>query len=114
MDVKIAVASSDGITVNEHFGRARFFRIYRLHDEGYDFLEVRENAPPCGGQAHDDDALARSAKLIADCRGVIAAQVGPGAIDALIAHRIMAFTLPGGVNEAFDALIRAKRFAYIK
>ncbi len=114
MDVKIAVASSDGLTVNEHFGRARSFHIYRLHDEGYDLLEVRENAPPCAGQAHDDDALARSAQLLADCRGVIASQVGPGAIDALITHRIMAFTLPGSVDEAFGAIIKAKRFAYSK
>lgn len=30
MDVKIAVASGDGETVNEHFGRAASFRIYRL------------------------------------------------------------------------------------
>ena len=114
MDVKIAVASSDGLMVNEHFGRARSFRIYRLHDEGYDFLEVRENVPPCAGQAHDDDLLARSAQLLSDCRGVVAEQVGPGAIDALIGHRIMAFTLPGTVDDAFGAIIKAKRFAYIK
>ncbi|MFZ4855670.1 MAG: NifB/NifX family molybdenum-iron cluster-binding protein [Desulfuromonadaceae bacterium] len=114
MDVKIAVASSDGLTVNEHFGRACSFRIYRLHDGGYDFIEVRENAPPCAGQAHDEDALARSAQLLGDCRGVVAAQVGPGAIDALITHRIMAFTLPGTIDEAFGAIIKAKRFAYSK
>ena len=114
MDVKIAVASSNGIAVDEHFGRARAFRIYRLHDEGYEFLELRNNPPPCAGQAHNDDALAHSAQLIADCRGVVAAQVGPGAIDALLTERIMAFTLPGSVAEAFDALVRAKRFAYIK
>lgn len=114
MDVKIAVASNDGVMVNEHFGRAQSFRIYRLHDEVYDLLEVRENVPPCAGQAHDDDALARSAQLINDCRGVVAEQVGPGAIDALIAHRIMAFTLPGTVDEAFGAIIKTKRFAYIK
>lgn len=114
MDVKIAVASNDGVTVNEHFGRAPAFRIYRLHDDGYELLEVRDNVPPCVGQAHDDDALARSARLIKDCRGVVAAQVGPGAIDALIGQRIMAFTLPGTVDEAFDAIIKTKRFAYIK
>jgi predicted Fe-Mo cluster-binding NifX family protein len=114
MDVKIAVASSDGISVDEHFGRAGAFRIYRLHDEGYDLLEVRDNVPPCAGQAHDDDVLARSAQLISDCKGVVAAQVGPGAIDALIMQRIMAFTLPGTVDDAFGSIIKSKRFAYIK
>jgi hypothetical protein len=29
-------------------------------------------------------------------------------------HRIMGFTLPGSIDEAFAALVRAKRFAYLK
>ena len=114
MDVKIAVASSDGQTVNEHFGRARSFRIYRLHDGGHEFLETREIEPVCSGQAHDDDALGKTAETLSDCRGVVAAQIGAGAIDALLMHRIMAFTLPGSITEAIDALVKAKRFAYLK
>jgi predicted Fe-Mo cluster-binding NifX family protein len=111
MDVKIAVASSDGISVDQHFGRARSFRVYRLHDGGYDFLELRENDAPCSGQSHNDNALEQAAVGIADCRGVVVAQIGAGAIDALILHRIMAFTLPGTIDEAFLSLIRSKRFS---
>ena len=114
MDVKIAVASSNGETVNEHFGRARLFRIYRLRDTGYELLELRETPPKCTGQQHSDDALEQAAQLISDCRGVVAAQIGPGAIDALLGHRIMAFTLPGSIDEAFAALVRAKRFNYLQ
>ena len=114
MDVKIAIASSNGISVNEHFGRTQVFRIFRLHDEGHEFLETRQNTPPCSGHAHDDQALARTAEALSDCRGVVAAQIGPGAIDALLMHRIMAFTLPGSIDEAIAALIRTKRFAYQK
>ena len=114
MDVKIAVASSDGVTVNQHFGRASGFRIYRLHDGGYEFLEMRENDAPCSGQAHDDNALEQAAVRISDCRGVVVAQIGAGAIDALIGHRIMAFTLPGTIEEAFESLIRSKRFSVLK
>jgi len=113
MDVKIAFASSDGRTVNEHFGRARSFRIYRLHDTGHELVEVRESVPVCGNQAHDDNVLARTARLLSDCRGVVAAQIGAGAIDALLMNRIMAFTLPGTIDEAIEALVRAKRFAYL-
>jgi predicted Fe-Mo cluster-binding NifX family protein len=109
MDVKIAVASSDGITVDQHFVRARSFRIYRLHDGGYEFLETRENNAPCSGHAHDDTALEQAAKRISDCRGVAVAQIGAGAIDTLICHRIMAFTLPGTVEEAFETLAKTKK-----
>lgn len=114
MDVKIAVASSDGDTVNEHFGRTGSFRIYRLHDEGDDFLETREIKPVCSGHAHDNDALNNTAKILSDCRGVVAAQIGAGAIDALLLYRIMAFTLPGTIKEAIKALVQSKRFNYLK
>lgn len=114
MDVKIAVASNDGVNVDEHFGRARSFHIYRLHDAGHELMETREIEPACSGHAHDDDALSRTAHALSDCRGVVAAQIGAGAIDALIMYRIMAFTLPGSVDEAMEALVRAKRFTYLK
>jgi predicted Fe-Mo cluster-binding NifX family protein len=114
MDVKIAIASSDGVTVDQHFGRARSFRIYRLHDVGYEFLENRDNESACSGGTHDDNALEAAAVQISDCQGVVVAQIGAGAIDALIMHRIMAFTLPGTVEEAFKTLIKSRRFAAIK
>ena len=114
MDVKIAVASNDGVNVDEHFGRARSFQIYRLHDAGHEFIETREIGPVCSGHAHDDDALSKTAQALSDCRGVVAAQIGAGAIDALIIYRIMAFTLPGSIVEAIDTLVRAKRFTYLK
>ncbi|MEI6205422.1 MAG: NifB/NifX family molybdenum-iron cluster-binding protein [Desulfuromonadales bacterium] len=114
MDVRIAVASSDGQTVNEHFGRARSFRIYRLNDSGSELVETRTIEAVCSGHAHNDDALNRTAQALSDCQGVVAAQIGAGAIDALLTHRIMAFTLPGTIEEALEALVRAKRFKYLK
>lgn len=114
MDVKIAAASSDGVNVNEHFGRARRFDIYRLHDDGHEFVETRTVEPVCAGQAHDDEGLLKTAEALSDCRGVVAAQIGSGAIDALLIYRIMAFTLPGLIDEAIEALVKAKRFMYLK
>ena len=114
MDVKIAVASSDGRTVNEHFGRARSFSIYRLHETGNKLLEVRENNPACSGQQHSDFALEQTVGNIADCRGVVAAQIGAGAIDALIRHRILAFTMSGPIAEALNVLHSSKRFTCLR
>ena len=114
MDVKIAIASSDGKTITEHFGRARQFRIYRLHDNGHEYLETRENEPVCVGQAHDDGQLFRLAEMLSDCRGAIAAQIGSGAIDALLYYRVMAFALPGTIDGAVEALLKTKRFNFLK
>jgi nitrogen fixation protein NifX len=111
MDVKIAVATSDGVNVDQHFGRARSFMIYRVHDEGRECLERRENNAPCSGQSHNDRALERTAAGISDCSAVVVAQIGAAAIDTLVCHRIMAFTLPGTVEDAFDSLVKTRRFA---
>ncbi len=108
MDTKIAVASSDGKTVNEHFGRAGRFMIFRIHKMGHDLLEERENLPSCSGQQHSDDLLERSADLISDCKGVIISQIGPGAIDLLVVRGIIPFTLPAGIDEALAVVARSK------
>lgn len=114
MDVKIAVASSDGTHVDLHFGRSKQFLIYRLHDDGYDLLETRDNIAPCSGHEHHNDILFQSVERLSDCRGVIVAQIGAGAIDALITRKIFAFTLPGTIREAFEVVINSKRFATSK
>ena len=114
MDVKVAVASSNGNSVDVHFGRARSFHIYRLCDTKIKLLEVRENIPPCSGHEHSDAALEQAAQVISDCRGVVAAQIGPGAIDALIHYRIMAFTMSGPIAEALKVLQSSKRFTYLR
>ena len=44
---KIAIATSDGFTVNEHFGHAKFFRVYELTESGHKFLEVRDAVAAC-------------------------------------------------------------------
>jgi len=113
MDIRVAVASNDGQTVNLHFGRADRFRIYRITDDRSEFLEERVNAPACSGQQHDDDLLDRTAELIGDCKAVIAAQIGGGAIDVLLYRRIRAFPLTGLIDEAFTTLRASKRFLYL-
>jgi len=108
VDIRIAVASSDGKTVNEHFGRASRFMIFHLHEMGHDFLEERENHPSCAGQQHSDDMLEKSADLIFDCKGVIISQIGAGAIDLLIERGIIPFTLPGRIDEALAVVAKSR------
>jgi predicted Fe-Mo cluster-binding NifX family protein len=114
MDIQVAVASSDGASVNLHFGKANRFRIYRITDELCEFLEERVTVPACSGQQHDDNLLEQSAELIHDCKAVIAAQIGPGAIDILLYRRIRAFSLTGSIDEAMSTLRASKRFLHLK
>ncbi len=114
MDIRVAVASSDGKTINEHFGRARRFMIYRLQDGSWHHLEDRENLPPCAGQEHSDDLLDRTAELIADCKHVVVNQIGPGAIDTLLDRRILPFMLEGTIEKGLDALVTSGRLRYFR
>lgn len=85
MSIKVAVASSDGKYINQHFGMASQFLIFQLNDDGtHKFLELRENKPACGVDGHSATSMEDSVKLIADCQVVIASQIGPGAIDILL------------------------------
>jgi len=114
MGVRIAVASSDGKQVNAHFGRARCFQVYELEEGRWEFCEERKNTPACVGHEHSEDALERSADLIADCQGVVVEQIGSGAIDVLLARRVMPFMLAGTVEEALLTLLDSKRFMFLR
>lgn len=103
--VRVAVASSDGRYVNDHFGRARQFLVFEIKDDQFRFLEVRENVPPCLGGEHDDHRLARTVELFSDCRGVLVSRIGPGAIEALAARGIEAYVIPDFIDEALKRLI---------
>ena len=80
--MRIAVASSDGKMVNQHFGKAPQFLILDVVDGRMELVEVRENVPACGSAGyggHDDNALSRAVALIAGCEAVLCSRIGIGA-----------------------------------
>lgn len=103
MSFKVAVASSDGKYVNQHFGMAKQFLIFEIDDEGeYKFLELRKNVPACDVGGHSEDAMARSVELILDCKAVIASQIGPVAVDILVSHGIEPYISPTFIDDALE------------
>lgn len=109
MSYKVAVASSDGKFINQHFGWAQQFLIFEMDDEGeYKFLELRENLPACDVEGHSEDVMARSVKLISDCEAVLASQIGPAAIDILIKNGIEPYLAPTYIDEALKELAQLK------
>ncbi|BCJ99343.1 NifB/NifX family molybdenum-iron cluster-binding protein [Anaerocolumna chitinilytica] len=77
---KIAVASSDGKVINQHFGRTETFYISEVNDNrSYHLLEERRIRAICMGGEHDASALNTIADKLADCKYVLVSQIGPGA-----------------------------------
>lgn len=102
----VAVASSDGIVVNNHFGRAGTFYIYKI-DELKDYLlvEKRELEPVCDGGTHNENRLNESVSKFLDCKYVLTSRIGPGAANALESFGIIPMELPGMIQESLEKLI---------
>ncbi|MBI1921007.1 MAG: dinitrogenase iron-molybdenum cofactor biosynthesis protein [Geobacter sp.] len=102
--LKIAVATSDGTSIDEHFGQAREFRIFEVDDSGgFQLVGVREIRPHCPG----DPAVAHSADATVEQLGGVDAvfvnRIGPGAARNLEEKGIKAFALSGPIDRALAA-----------
>ena len=102
-DYKVAAASSDGIVVNQHFGRADTFYIYEAAGAGgYRFLETRKVTPVCDGGNHDEEKLRSNIEQFKDCRYLIASRIGGSAANRLEQFGVMPMELPGIMEESLD------------
>ena len=75
MSVKVAIASSDKINIDLHFGQARQFEIYELNGKHFEFLETRE-APKVEQPA--DEGAAGGAGFGAGCGSGFGGGCGSG------------------------------------
>lgn len=76
--IKLAVASKDGIAINEHFGQAEQFHIYSVSPGSCVRLETRKTAHYCLGQHSDPSAMSGILEAIKDCYAVFVARIGEG------------------------------------
>ncbi|MBF0540315.1 MAG: nitrogen fixation protein NifX [Nitrospirae bacterium] len=102
--MKVAFATADNVTVNEHFGRAGMFEVFEITAEGYNFFETRKfaegrdtaiedtkNAP----EAHENLVLAKVDKL-ADCKIIYITDIGGPSAARLAKKGIMPVKLKDG------------------
>jgi len=106
MEFKIAVASSDGKVVNQHFGHCRQFMIFDADSKGqWNFSEIRHTVPACSMGEHNESVMADAINAIADCRMVVVSQIGQGALEALENAGVKAYVLPGLIYSALNKVI---------
>ncbi|MFD1774237.1 NifB/NifX family molybdenum-iron cluster-binding protein [Paenibacillus rhizophilus] len=106
MSYKLAVGSSDGEVVDQHFGRSERFYIYEVDDEGkWTLLEVRDNVTTRAEGEHHTDELSRTVDMLKDCSKVLVLQIGPGAQQRLKQIGITVYSSRGTVEDAMGKLI---------
>jgi nitrogen fixation protein NifB len=99
-----AVASREGMLVNEHLGRARNLYIYKETPSGFECVETRQ-APPGGNGPQRWEELAT---LLSDCRFLLVNQVGDSPKAHLADAGIKVIATAGMIEDALGALYAGK------
>lgn len=103
---RIGVASSDGIVINQHYGRASQFGIYDvLSNNQIHLIETRVTKPVCQGGNHDNDKMRESIECLLDCKYVLVSRIGEGAAILLEERGITSMELPGILEDSIKNLI---------
>lgn len=83
--MKIAFATNDNKTVNDHFGWCRQFAVHDVTASGFKFLEMRD-VPESGD--NEVDKIDKRIGAIKDCAIIYCSQIGPVAAARVIRQRI--------------------------
>jgi nitrogen fixation protein NifX len=95
--MKIAFATTDGVHIDEHFGRAGSFAIYDLKRGGYSFVEMKKFAEGRDkeieetkglGQIHDD-RVQQKVDSLGDCKIVYVTEIGGPSAARLVSKGMM-------------------------
>ena len=112
--LKVAFASDDRATINQHFGAAAGFAIYALDGERWQLVElaefppetmdgneneVSEQANACGaGVSRSQNKLAAKVAALAGCAAVYCLAAGASAVKQLLAAGIQPIRLDDGAE----------------
>ena len=107
---RIAIASSDGINVDTHFGHAFSFIIADVNERTGEVTEVgeRDVSPACEGHScggHQGRNMGKIADTLKDVRYVLTARIGPPAAAELGRYGIDVFEGVGSIEQRIRELI---------
>ena len=109
MKYKVAVATSDGKSVDSHFGHVSVFSVYEVDEETGEFEELDPietgaacQGAECGGKGGGQ--MERNAEALSEVQYVLAAKIGPHAIQALARKGVSAFDVALPVGEAISKI----------
>jgi nitrogen fixation protein NifB len=106
----VAVASLEGMLVNQHLGETTKFLIYGKEENGYKLVEERK-APPAGGGIGRWEALTR---LLYDCRAVLVSDMGDSPKEIFKRAGIDPLTMSGFIEAGLDAVYSGKTLLPLK
>ena len=100
----VAVATMEGILVNQHLGEAERFQIWEKKGETFRLVEERK-APEQGGGLR---RWVRLAKTLGDCRAVLVSGIGETPHDILTKSGLKPLTMNGFIEEGLKRVFEGK------
>ena len=100
----VAVATLEGVFVNQHLGEAEQLSIYAREEAGFRIIEQRRTPPAGSGSQRWTDL----ADALADCRAVLVASSGQAPREALVSRGIKLVMMEGLIDEGLDAVFRGE------
>jgi nitrogen fixation protein NifB len=108
--IYVAVASFEGMLVNQHLGEAKELFIYKETPKGYRFVEKR-TTPPSGDGERRWLALSKTLK---DCKALLAGGAGSSPVRVLQASGIRVIQMTGLIDSGLDVVYKGKILRTIK
>ena len=124
MAYKIAVATSDGVNVDLHFGSTETFTIFTVENRDYEITENRTvpkwevtdvNQSNCytgcnsgcgsGHGCHGGGGNSLAVELLKDCRAIVCAKIGRNILKQFETRAISTFDIEMPVSEALPKII---------
>lgn len=96
----VAVASMEGILVNQHLGEAKQLWIFEPCEEGYVCVEQRPT-PPAGSGNHRWEQLGRGLR---DCRALLVGEAGQSPRDILARTGLKVYRTEGIIQQVLEAV----------
>jgi predicted Fe-Mo cluster-binding NifX family protein len=98
--MRIAIASKDGVMVNESFSKARSFYVYDVGDKTLQYLERRELE--ILGLSSD---IPSKIKVLNDCHFVYSAKIGEKDARTLVSQEIAPLRFKGEIKRLLSKLM---------
>jgi nitrogen fixation protein NifB len=106
----VAVATLEGLLVNQHLGEAASFQIWEESEDGFNLIEERP-APPPGGGGNRWWALA---EILKDCRAVLVSAVGETPRAILTESGLTVLEMTGLIELGLEAVYQGRPIPFLK
>jgi nitrogen fixation protein NifB len=96
----VAVATREGVLVNQHLGEAEQLQVYQQRDGEFELVATRPAPAPGGG----DRRWQQLAEVLHDCRALLVSSAGSSPVQVLSRRGIRVVLMEGLIEEGLEAV----------